>query len=530
LRSELNIQQDPAMVSPEEIQQLYVAYFNRPADPAGLFYWQAQAARGIRKEVIAAEFSKSAEFSDAYAGLSSVEVVNKIYLNLFGRQAEPAGLEYWAGALESRSTPLDQIVTTIMLSAQHTDAVAVASKVEAAIAFTSALDTRDEISAYSGAWAASLVTDWLSDVTSPDSSKEAISKLASVVFTMVKGPPLPAPEHVPAPGPNIIIIGDAASYQGANDKTDHFFSTAEKLVGKTITGNAGNADTLTVTTAGQIIIDGSETGTNINDIKVLNLANGQNFLIYADAAGFTTINGGTGDDLLILDPLLLPATINGGDGYDNLVFLSDHGSGSDLNLDLSTGVTNIEAITAYGRGTASVINANGAGITLNYFASDGENAVTLGSGGQTLILESAATSHTTITGGSGADILNLVAAGPLTIVATGANMSNRTQLDEVINFDAETGTFKTGVNATTLTEYFIDDLDTSDYLALIEAELGGAFHEAAQAYIIEVEAGEAIGTYLFQNTGSDLGAFDDTDFFVKLVGNTDLITTANLIA
>jgi len=43
-----------------EIQKLYIAYFNRPADPGGLAYWTDQLAKGVTMTQIANSFSASA--------------------------------------------------------------------------------------------------------------------------------------------------------------------------------------------------------------------------------------------------------------------------------------------------------------------------------------------------------------------------------------------------------------------------------------------------------------------------------------
>ena len=83
------------------VQRLYVAYFNRPADPAGLQAWELQlgttAATQAQLTTLAnTGFSGSAEYAALYAGQSNAQIVNNLYLNLFGRSAEAAGLLHWA--------------------------------------------------------------------------------------------------------------------------------------------------------------------------------------------------------------------------------------------------------------------------------------------------------------------------------------------------------------------------------------------------------------------------------------------------
>lgn len=146
-----------------DIQKLYVAYFNRPADTAGLAYWEGvvEGAKGSTTAVSAA-FAASAEYKTAYAGMANADVVNQVYLNLFGRAAEQAGKDYWAGLMTSGKITIDQVVTQIAAGAQGSDLVAYNDKVAAASAFTTALGTTN---AYSGANANAVAKLFLSGIT-----------------------------------------------------------------------------------------------------------------------------------------------------------------------------------------------------------------------------------------------------------------------------------------------------------------------------------------------------------------------------
>ncbi|MCC6073470.1 DUF4214 domain-containing protein [Massilia sp. GCM10020059] len=137
-----------------EIQKLYVAYFNRPADPGGLAFWEGvvEAANGSTTAVAAA-FAASAEYQAEYAGMSTADIINQIYINLFGRSAEPTGLAFWANAVANGAVTIDTAVTTIAAGAQGTDKVAFDSKVTYASAFTAALDTPAEQAGYAGEFA-----------------------------------------------------------------------------------------------------------------------------------------------------------------------------------------------------------------------------------------------------------------------------------------------------------------------------------------------------------------------------------------
>lgn len=286
---------------------------------------------------------------------------------------------------------------------------------------------------------------------------------------------------------------------------------------------ANGPTTLNLTTAGTV--------NAVSAFEIYNLANGAN--------DFTSVNidvsvtGGTDADVFnftanqIINNL---TDLDGGNGTDTL----NIGATTTLNMDLSTRVSGIEIINVAGStGIASFTNVGGAGVTLNYTKLVGNNTITLGSGGQTLNLLGSSSASTTITGGAATDVIQLQSAGSgsETLVETGANMSNRTQIDVVGNFNA-TGTdyFKTGVNATAFTNYTIGAVDVGDLLSTITGLLGGLLNNAGQACLITVPAGTAAGTYLFQNTGGDAAVFDDTDFFVQLTGTVGTIGANNLIA
>jgi hypothetical protein len=160
----------------ENIQKLYVAYFNRPADTAGLAYWEGvvEAAKGDTAAVSAA-FAADTEYKAAYKDMSNADVVNKVYQNLFGRDAEAAGKAYWADLLDKKTITIDQVVTAIATGAQTTDLTAYNNKVKAATAFTAALDTSAEQSGYSGDAANAIAKTYISGVTTDASLASAIA-------------------------------------------------------------------------------------------------------------------------------------------------------------------------------------------------------------------------------------------------------------------------------------------------------------------------------------------------------------------
>ena len=157
-----------------QVQQLYIAYFGRPADPTGQAYWAANidAAKGDISAVIAG-FSASNESQELFGNKSTIDKVNAIYQNAFGRAPEPAGLAYWVEMLDSGKVSQAQASWTIQQNAGPGDAAAVQNKLTAAQAFTAQIDTTAEINGYQGANAAQVARDFLSGVTSDNATATA---------------------------------------------------------------------------------------------------------------------------------------------------------------------------------------------------------------------------------------------------------------------------------------------------------------------------------------------------------------------
>jgi len=176
-----------------DIQKLYVAYFNRPADPAGLAFWEtAVEAAGGSTAAVSAAFAGSDEYKAAYANKTNAQIVDTVYQNLFGRPAEDAGKAYWADLLDKGTVTIDAVVTAVAQGAQSTDLVAYNNKVTAAAAFTAAVDTDAEKAGYTGADANKLAKAYLAGVTDNASLAAATAPAAlntSVAATVAAATP-----------------------------------------------------------------------------------------------------------------------------------------------------------------------------------------------------------------------------------------------------------------------------------------------------------------------------------------------------
>jgi|GEM_PF-1264379 len=117
-------------VTREEVAQLYVATFDRAPDTSGLVYWSTnQNLQTI--ELIAESFFDQPETQEMYpSSMPNEEFVNNIYNNVLNRDADPAGLAYWANALNSGAVTRHHTILAIANGAVGQDRVTISNKTE----------------------------------------------------------------------------------------------------------------------------------------------------------------------------------------------------------------------------------------------------------------------------------------------------------------------------------------------------------------------------------------------------------------
>lgn len=148
-----------------DVQELYVAYFGRPADPAGLAFWSEKLQdKVVSHDDIAAAFAQTGEYRAAYGHLDTRAVVQEVYDNLFSRPAEETGLNFWINALDTGAMTIDNMVTMVAMGAQGTDQFAFNAKVAVAEAFTDRIDTPQERAAYAGDASNSIAINYIAGV------------------------------------------------------------------------------------------------------------------------------------------------------------------------------------------------------------------------------------------------------------------------------------------------------------------------------------------------------------------------------
>jgi len=193
------------------VEQLYIAYFGRPADTTGLSNFEQQmlqlgAPTDIQSLIGAYEsnsgiralidsFSNSTESQALYTGDNS-SVVDTIYQNVLGRSPDADGKAFWVNALDSGSLSRPNASLSIMAgalvnsSAQgQQDALLVNHRVTVSGEFTTSLNSDSKISAYSGNAAAATARAMLASVnadTDPGAFQTTVdSTIASLLASAV---------------------------------------------------------------------------------------------------------------------------------------------------------------------------------------------------------------------------------------------------------------------------------------------------------------------------------------------------------
>lgn len=121
------------------VHQMYIAYYQRPADPEGLQYWVEQLEQNGDWTAVSAAFGapENEENQALYGELNREQTIAAIYQSAFNREAVAEEVEFWA-ASEFSATDL---TFAIINGAQNDDLATVNNKVEFSAELVAQLET-----------------------------------------------------------------------------------------------------------------------------------------------------------------------------------------------------------------------------------------------------------------------------------------------------------------------------------------------------------------------------------------------------
>lgn len=546
-------------VTATQVQNLYLAYFGRPAEQAGLTYWTAQTSATV--DQISAAFAQQTEYTTAYNGLTRTQTIDKLYQNLFGRSAASNELAYWnnstdvsvsklALALTNGATGTDRLTLDNKLQFAATvtnNAGATASASDVTTGFSSqavTVGTGANAVTYAnvGAYVAAVAT-----ATSGISQSQAAAQyytLANTAAVAGVSPTINAAYtgvNVPgvdfkgltagtikldgAAGPDAILIGANA--------------TSNKATALTLSGTTSAADTTTITEAATtkaisaltVSVSSTNTGSVATD-KVLTLG-------LTDLTALKTIDASASSVGITSDVSSLEAltSVKTGSGNDTIT--------ADTQVAAAANVGKAVALTVEtGAGNDTISTKLGhAALTIN--AGDGNDIVNLDGTALTQAQGAAVLAHTmSITLGAGNDSLNVSALGNLAtsaaLAANGATTAQKAAANTVLSDNAikvtdfngtqDTLTLTIGANNGTfkaLTAAQSGQVSQAGSLAeaLNAASVasqdanGGAFHSTAFQF--------GGNTYVYADTGAN--GVSAGDGLIELTGYTGALGSANFV-
>ncbi|MFV9681712.1 DUF4214 domain-containing protein [Pseudomonas sp. NY15367] len=132
------------------VQKAYVAFYGRPADHSGQQFWaEVLEQNGGNLASIIDAFGASAESTALYGSGSTLQRVEKIYQQLFNREAEEAGKQWWAEQIDAGHVSLQSAALSILNGATSgDDLIIVNKKVEAAALATTQMESKGLSASY----------------------------------------------------------------------------------------------------------------------------------------------------------------------------------------------------------------------------------------------------------------------------------------------------------------------------------------------------------------------------------------------
>lgn len=121
----------------EEVAKLYVATFNRAPESGGLNYWVNES--GLKLSQIAQSFFDEEETQLLYPpSTSHRDFIAAVYQNLFNRNPDNAGWNYWEEQLNIGAFSKNRFIEAIIAGALNDDAIILENKTEVGVAFADA--------------------------------------------------------------------------------------------------------------------------------------------------------------------------------------------------------------------------------------------------------------------------------------------------------------------------------------------------------------------------------------------------------
>ncbi|MFL9961752.1 DUF4214 domain-containing protein [Paraburkholderia sediminicola] len=443
----------------EQVQQAYLAYYGRPADPAGQQYWvnQLTAANGNLNSIIDA-FGNSAESTALYGGSSTAAQVNAIYQTLFGRAADVTGLNFYVNGIVNGQFTLASVALNIYNGATGTDATELAAKLGYADSFTAALSqsAAGEI-AYSGNAAANNARAAVASVVDSTSQATATAALSTTIANIGTGAvsqtvtlTTSVDTLTGAAGGGNVFVGDDTGTNptvsaadsinggsGSNNTFKHYLAAAATTV---LNPTLTNVQTLYINGGAAVTADLSKIA-GVTNVQIDNLGGNATYTLKA-TEGLTVLNdnGATVRNVTAIygaTDTATSITLSGMGKAGTAGTLDVQGAAlATLNLTSTGAANNVTLTNSVGTALSTVNVSGGTALTLTEGLTGVKtiNAST-DTGGVSIVDTATVNTTFAFTGGSGNDSLSITTAS-LDALAAGSQLNGGTGTDTLIISDA----------------------------------------------------------------------------------------------
>jgi hypothetical protein len=251
----------PSLQSYTTVQDLYIAYYQRPGDPSGLKFWaQMLEAPGTTLEQVEAAFGNAPESQALYGPINSSTistVIDSMYMAMFNRLPDAAGKQFYIDGFNAGTFTPTSIAYNILIGATGADAVAIDNKELVANDFSQTVDGRTFAdpnfgngpnfnATYEGDADAVAARAGLATVTSDPTTVPNHSQIIGFIQTEIANPGDPILNTVPGATLNLTTGLDSIQVPpgGATDLVKGFF---DNTAGSTLTpadSISGNNNTI----------------------------------------------------------------------------------------------------------------------------------------------------------------------------------------------------------------------------------------------------------------------------------------------
>jgi len=99
----------------ERILDVFIAYYGRIADLGGFSYWAAELGKNSSNvDAMMHNFGNDKEYWNRFGSMNNTQLVNNLFQQMFGREADPTGLNFYTHWLTTGEKSLTNIALTVL--------------------------------------------------------------------------------------------------------------------------------------------------------------------------------------------------------------------------------------------------------------------------------------------------------------------------------------------------------------------------------------------------------------------------------